>query len=252
MWTLFAGVTFAAAQRDAASSPAPQSEFEVVSIHRANPHRINDQENGRGLFSMSSFPTNRLTINNSPLAFLVQIAYNIDSQEHLSAMPSWMESQEYDFSAKADGDQQLTLEQMRPLLQHLLEQRFHLASHQEIKFMSGFALVLAKGGSKLQSSTGDGKPFAQLLPNRIDVKHMDGEHIAGVLAHRAGQPIVDETGLVGNYDFRLSFASLDDATSNLPDFFIALQQQLGLKLESRRVPVDFLVIDHVDKIPTDN
>ena len=252
MCTLLAGLTVAAAQRDSVSSPAPQPEFEVVSIHMANPHQIDDQENGRGLFSMSSVPTNRLTINNAPLSFLVQIAYNIDSQEHLAAMPSWMESQQYDFSAKVEGDQQRTLEQMRPMLQRLLEQRFHLATHHEIKQMTGFALILARGGSKLQPSTGNEKPFAQLLPNRVDVKHMDVEHIAGVLAHRAGQPIVDQTGLVGNYDFRLSFASLDDATSNLPDFFIALQQQLGLKLESRRVPVDFLVIDHVDKIPTDN
>ena len=91
------------------------------------------------------------------------------------------------------------------------------------------------------------KPFARLLANRMDVAGMDMEHIAGVLAHRAGQPVVNKTGLTGNYDFKLSYAAANDANPSLPDFFTALQEQLGLKLESQKVPVDFLVIDHFDK-----
>jgi uncharacterized protein (TIGR03435 family) len=81
---------------------------------------------------------------------------------------------------------------------------------------------------------------------------MDAEHIAGILAHRAGQPVVDKTGLTGTYDFTLSYAPANEPNSSLADFFTALQEQLGLKLESQKVPVNFLVIDHVDKIPTEN
>jgi uncharacterized protein (TIGR03435 family) len=83
----------------------------------------------------------------------------------------------------------------------------------------------------------------------MDATHMDAEHIAGVLAHRAGQPVVDKTGLTGTYDFTLSYAPANDANSSLPDFFTALQEQLGLKLQPEKLPVDFLVIDRVDKVP---
>jgi uncharacterized protein (TIGR03435 family) len=217
-----------------------------------DPHTADDLSRGIGLFSMSSFPTNLFTIKNAPLSFLIQFAYNIDSQNHISAMPGWMESQEYDVSAKVEGDQQLTLNQMRPMLQRLLEQRFHFAAHHETKVVSGFALIVAKGGPKLQPSKDDSKPFAQMLPNRMDAGHQDAEHIASVLAHRAGQPVVDKTGLTGIYDFTLSYATANDPNSNLPDLFTAVQEQFGLKLVPQKVPVDMIVIDHVDKIPTEN
>src|ERR1017187_4111353 len=89
------------------------------------------------------------------LAFLVQFAFNVDSQDRISAMPGWMDSQEYDVSAKVEGDQQLTLGQMRPMLRRLLEQRFHFAAHHETKIVSGFWLVVAKSGPKLQPSKDD-------------------------------------------------------------------------------------------------
>ena len=81
---------------------------------------------------------------------------------------------------------------------------------------------------------------------------MDTAHFAGVLAHRADQPVVDKTGLTGVYDFKLSYAPANDPSSSLPDFFTALKEQLGLKLESQKVPVEFLVIDQVDKILAEN
>jgi uncharacterized protein (TIGR03435 family) len=245
---LFAVVPFVFAQSSATSATTLQPEFEAVSIHMVDPHAAGDPSRS----SLSSFPTNLFATKSVPLTFLIQLAYNIESADYISAMPGWMESQEYDVSAKVEGDQQLTLEQMRPMLQRLLEQRFHLVFHREAKMTSGFELIVAKGGPKLHPSKDNGKPSAQILSNRLDVGHMDAEHIAGVLAHRAGQPVVDKTGLRGNFDFTLSYAPVNDANSSLPDFFTALQEQLGLKLESQKVPVDFLVIDRVEKIPTEN
>jgi uncharacterized protein (TIGR03435 family) len=244
---LFVVLPFVFAQSAATSATTLQPEFEAVSIHMVNPHTADNPSRS----SLSSFPTNLFTMKSGPLTFLIQFAYNIESADYISAMPGWMESQEYDVSAKVEGDQ-LTLEQMRPMLQHLLEQRFHLVFHRETKMISGFELTVAKGGPKLQSSQDNSKPSAQIRSNRLDVGHMDAEHIAGVLAHRAGQPVVDKTGLTGTYDFTLSYAPANDPNSSLPDFFTALHEQLGLKLESQKVPVDFLVIDHVDKIPTEN
>ncbi|WP_158788582.1 TIGR03435 family protein [Granulicella sp. L46] len=245
---LFAVMPFVFAQSAAPSAATLQPEFEAVSIHLVDPHAAENPSRS----SLSSFPTNLFTMRGVPLTFLIQLAYNIESADYISAMPGWMESQEYHVSAKVEGDQQLTLEQMRPMLQRLLEQRFHLVFHRETKMTAGFELIVAKGGPKLQPSKNNSKPSAQLLSNRLDVGHMNAEHIAGVLAHRAGQPVVDKTGLTGNYDFTLSYAPANDSNSSLPDFFTALQEQLGLKLESQKVPVNFLVIDHVDKIPTEN
>ena len=234
---------------DARPVSKPGAAFEAVSIHAVDAHAASS---GDGLFSMSSFPTNLFYLRGAPLAFLVQFAYGVDSQDHISAMPGWMESQEFDVSAKVEGEQQLTLEEMRPMLQRLLEERFHFAAHHETKVMSGFALVVAMGGAKLQASKEGEKPFAQILPGRIEGKGMKMRDIASVLAHRADEPAVDKTGLAGSYDFRVSFAPANDANSSLPDFFTALQEQLGLKLQASRVPVEFLVVDRVDRVPTEN
>ena len=228
----FAVARFVFGQSAAAPTTASQPEFEAVSIHMVDPGTAENPSRS----SMSSFPTNLFTMKSTPLTFLIQFAYNIDRQEYISAMPGWMESQEYDVSAKVEGDQQLTLEQMRPMLRRLLEQRFHLVFHRETKSVSGFALIVVKGGPRLQPSKDDGKPSAQMLSNRLDATHMDTAHFAGVLAHRAGQPVVDKTGLTGTYDFKVSYAPANDANSNLPDFFTALQEQLGLKLQIAKVP----------------
>jgi hypothetical protein len=134
------------AQSAAPSATAPQSEFEAVSIHMVDPHAAEDASRS----SIGSFPTNLFTMRGVPLTFLVQFAYNIESADYIAAMPGWMESQEYDVSAKVEGDQQLTLEQMRPMLQRLLNQRFHLAFHRETKMSSGFELIIAKGGPKVR------------------------------------------------------------------------------------------------------
>jgi len=244
---LFAGMPVGLAQR-AATQVTPGSGFEAVSVHLVDPRVADDPSRS----SLSSFPTNLFTMRGVPLTFLIQLAYNVESADYISGMPGWMETQEYDVSAKVEGDRQLTLEQMRPMLQRLLADRFDFKFHRETKMTSGFELTVAKGGPKLHASEGDGKPFAQILSNRLDVGHMDAGHIAGMLAHRAGEPVVDKTGLTGDYDFTLSYAPANDPNSSLPDFFTALQEQLGLRLESRKVPVEIVVVDQVEKVPTQN
>jgi uncharacterized protein (TIGR03435 family) len=81
---------------------------------------------------------------------------------------------------------------------------------------------------------------------------MDTGHFVQILSRPAGGPIIDKTGVHGKYDINLSYAPANDPTSSLPSLFTALQEQLGLKLESQKVPVEYLVIDHVDRTPTEN
>jgi uncharacterized protein (TIGR03435 family) len=244
----FGSTPLAVAQNAAGASSAPQPEFEAVSIHLIDPHDTGERHG----FSMSTLPTNLFTMRSATLTYLIELGYKIERPEDMFAMPSWMESQEYDISAKVEGDQPLTLEQLRPLIRRLLEQRFHLVSHREIKMTSGFELTVAKGGPKLQPSNVNTKPSAGIHSDQIDVQHGSMERIASMLSLRAGKPIIDRTGLSGNYDVTLSYAKVDDPNSDLPDFFTALQNQLGLKLVPAKVPVQILVIDHVDKTPTEN
>jgi uncharacterized protein (TIGR03435 family) len=230
---------------------APQFHFEVASIRMVEDH---DQEMlARGIqpMSWSRFPTNRFYAHSMPLSALIGMAYEVDGK-NITGEPNWLDSQHYDVDARVEGDRQLTYEEIKPLLQDLLAQRFHLVVHQSTKMTSGYAMIVGKGGAKLQASSEGVQQHAQVLPNGFQVWHMDAKGIATVVSIPAGGPVADKTGLTGTYDVKLSYAPPNDPSSNLPSFFTALQEQLGLKLESDKVPVEMLVIDHVDKIPTEN
>jgi uncharacterized protein (TIGR03435 family) len=166
--------------------------------------------------------------------------------------PDWLKDQCYVIDAKVEGDKQLSRNEVRPLLLTLLEQRFHLVVHHETRMVSGYALVAAKGQLKLQPSKPDDPYFEYIFANLIRGSRNNMEAIAGSLAVAVGSPVVDKSGIQGLYTFDLHYATADHPDPNLPDIFTAVQEQLGLKLVAQKVPVDYLVIDHVDKIPTEN
>ena len=234
-------------QAAAQTPPSPQPEFEAVSIHMVDPHPAPLPP---GASPISPFPTNRFFAHNVNLRLIIAVAFGAD--ERYIEGPEWLDSSNYSIDAKVEGDQMLTYDQIKPLVQNLLAQRFGLKVHHESKLSAGFELVIAKGGPKLQPAKGDGKPWGQILPNRIDSWNYSTGELASMLSRPAGQPVVDRTGLTGIYDFTLSYAPANDPNSSLPDFFTALREQLGLKLQPQKVPVDFLVIDHADRVPTEN
>jgi len=229
----------------ATSAPAPA--FEVASVRVGDPHPAPLPP---GASPISPFPTNRFFAHNVNLRLIIAVAFGAD--ERYIEGPEWLDSSNYSIDAKVEGDQMLAYDQIKPLVQNLLAQRLGLKVHHISKLSAGFELVIAKGGPKLQPAKGDGKPWGQILPNRIDSWNYSTGALASILSRPAGQPVVDKTGLTGTYDFKLSYASANDPNSSLPDFFTALQEQLGLKLVPQKVLVDILVIDHVDKIPTEN
>lgn len=248
-------VTFTAASAQTTSqspSSAPLA-FEVASVRMvdSHPHPIEDLKKGIGLSSWSTFPSNRFFAHNVDLKILISLAYGVDDKYILEA-PDWLDTQMYSIDATVDGERELTYEQMKPLLQNLLQERFGLTTHRETKTLAGFALTAAKGGPKLQPAKADTPSHAYIFPNRVQAQNLDIEHFVEILTHPAGYPVVDKTGIAGNFDFDLSYAPANDPNSPLPSLFTALQEQLGLKLESQKVPVEMLVIDHLDKIPTEN
>jgi uncharacterized protein (TIGR03435 family) len=235
----------------AAAPPTPQT-FEVASIRMVSPHSADDLVKGIGAFSVCTYPTNRFFVHYAPLRIIISMAFD-DNSGHVSG-PDWLDSQLYSIDANVDGDKQLSREEMKPLLQSLLQQRFHLVAHHETKMASGFALIVAKGSPKLHASKEGTESHFYILPNGIDMRHAGMATLAGALASQgaAGGPVIDKTGIQGEYDITLHYATVAHPDPNLPDIFTALQEQLGLKLVPQKVPVDFLVIDHADKIPTEN
>ena len=171
------------------------------------------------------------------------------------------------------------------MLQTLLADRFQLKLHRETKELPVFALVVAKNGPKLkESEKKEGVPNGRM---RMQPGHLDGmgfsmQQFTDMLGRQVGQPVLDMTELKGNYDFTLTFTPDENQQRAMaaafggpaggppggpggagerrppsegaegPSIFSALQEQLGLKLEKRKGPVEILVIDHVERVPTDN
>jgi uncharacterized protein (TIGR03435 family) len=202
-------------------------------------------------------PGDRFSATNITLVALMQWAYDMPERQILDG-PPWLATSRFDFQAKADSDQikGLTPEQDRDLkhrmVQALLADRFHLTVHRETRTLPAYDLVLAKGGSKLQLTKSNGKSIG------TGRAHFNGEGlsmilIAEELSRITGRVVVDKTNLTDRYDFKLVWVS-DDAPSDDSSgasLFIAIQEQLGLKLEPAKEAAPVLVIDHVE-LPTPN
>jgi len=237
-----------ATQCHAQATRENSAAFEVVSVRVA--------PTPGGLFSISASGAAEFIAENASMPILIELAFGINENQ-IAAMPGWFDSTFYDIKARPEGTTGLTYEQLRPMLQQLLKQRFHLVVHHQTKPVPGYALLISKGGPKLQPGT-ETQAVAYILPNGLRSPSLSIQSLAGMLARPLGRPVVDKTGITGNYDIDLRYAQIrlaepDSSTeTSLPSIFTALQEQLGLKLESQKVPLDMVVIDHIERVPTDN
>jgi len=195
----------------------------------------------------------RLVVTNQPLDILVREAYHLQPYQIVRS-PAWFSTDRFDITATAADDP--SREQMMRMLQALLKDRFHLKVHRETREGKVYALVVVKSGSKLKEPAGSDPP-------RIGVYRMDpperpsltyvcvGSRVpVSSLAERLSAdlqaPVLDRTGIEGDRDFRLEFAP-DDPAATGPSIFAAIQEQLGLKLDTTKGPIETLVIDHAEK-----
>jgi uncharacterized protein (TIGR03435 family) len=167
----------------------------------------------------------------------------------------------YDVTAKAE--RVVPRSELLLMLQTLFEDRFKLAVHHESKRADVYKLIIAKGGPKLEESTAGGPPSGNLIPGGYAVKNSEVWRFCAFLSGRMGRPVLDQTGLTGLYNFALRLDTLEGLSNSDPDFktkisdwssssiFSDIQKQLGLQLVSGKAPVDYLVIDHVEK-PSEN
>jgi uncharacterized protein (TIGR03435 family) len=231
----------------AATAQAPRPTFEIATVKPAPPQA--DPNTGR--WSLPGI--GRFTATHVSLVLLLQLAYGVDNSQ-IANKPDWLETNLYDIVAKPEDGIQLTRDELKPRLQNLLHQRFHLVAHTETRLGRGYALVIAKGGPHLTPTKGDHFPGFRInvSPGQMRGINWSMPQLVKYLTPAAGFPVVDQTGITGSYDIDFSYEPKPDADSALPSFDVALKQATGLLLKPQSVPIETLVIDSVDKVPTEN
>ncbi|MGA3130026.1 MAG: TIGR03435 family protein [Terracidiphilus sp.] len=230
----------------AACAIAQQASFEAATIKPTpNP------DPGQGYWSLPGI--GRFSAHSLTVQFLIQMAYGVEADQ-ISGKPSWLDSNFYDVEAKPEEGIKLSREELKPRLQNLLAERFRLAAHFETKMVRGYALIVAKGGPKLQTTKGDHFPGFRISAG---AGHLEGlnwsmPYLAKMLQHTTDLPVADQTGIAGSYDIKLQFAPDIEQDSTLPTVFTALRETLGLELKAQQVPIQVLVIDHIDRVPVAN
>jgi uncharacterized protein (TIGR03435 family) len=261
-FVVFAAATFVVANAPAQdtiskSNQAPPA-FDVVAIHLSDPALTTEDLN---------FRQGEIEGRGVTLRFLIDTAYNVHDFQ-VVGIPKRLESIKYDILAKMDDrsraesqnlqggvTQQEDDEVTRQRLQSLLETRFGLRLHKVFRQEVILALIVAKHGSRLHITT---EPHGGYLRNQELIHKMQtqGQNVtmaefAKDLGYLTHYTVIDRTGLTGTYDFTLTFALQDDNDSNAPMLYTALQEQLGLKLEHEKGPVESYVVDHLSA-PTSN
>ena len=251
--------------QSAAAPPAPA--FDVASIRQnitstdGHHHIYNDH-------SESHFRTVNVSLED-----LVQYAYGLPKTQILGGT-AWFDSTTFDIDAKSDAavDAQLkglpddeARKRKMLMVQALLADRFQFKAHQETRELPVYALVVAKGGPAFKPSDANGTTVSITTGSGINRIHVQGSDntidlLARELAQQLGRVVVDKTGIDARYDITLRWTP-DDRPAPLlngapdpsapPGIFTAIQEQLGLKLESTKGPVPVLVIDHI-AMPSDN
>jgi uncharacterized protein (TIGR03435 family) len=232
--------------------------FETVSIKRSR-EKINP-------WSIRS-DGDTITITNMSPHLLIGFAYNLPLHDDIYGLPGWTDEEGYDIVAKVPENelkafQALLPMERSPMLQKVLESRFHLKCHYDTKVLPAYALVLRKGGPRLVetipgSSRANSPHRAGSMRTRYGEIIGDGvtmTDLATILSQQIGRPIADKTGLNGTYRFKLDWAPEMGSTStdvsaadSGPSLFTAVQEQLGLKLVAAKVPVRVFVVDRIDR-----
>jgi uncharacterized protein (TIGR03435 family) len=223
-------------------------EFEAASV---KPHKETSTASD---LTFQFTPGGRLRLSAFTPSTLIGLAYGLREGE-LTGAPNWMNTEHYDLEAKLDDSlgQNSEFEQVLPCLQTLLEQRFQLRFHRQTRERQGYALTVAKSGPHLKASD----PATTVRQSRwegdghLTIIKMNMDGFAGQLAGYVKMRVLNQTGLKGDYDLELKWAPEGSAGDGGPTLFTALQEQIGLRLESRKMPVELLVIDHVER-PSEN
>lgn len=200
-----------------------------------------------------------VSVRNQTLQFCIQWAWDMPPFEVTG--PDWLNGSRFDMSAKGGGTEDES--QLRLMMRTLLADRFGVKVHSEKKEMQIYLVTLAKGGPKFQESTTEGPPvFTRGRGGSLSAQRVSMKDVAQQLSEPLNRPVVDATGLKGRYDINIDISSYMAAAGGggkgegemdvMSILFTGLQQQLGVKLEAKKDTVDILVVDHAEKLPSEN
>jgi len=251
--------------------------FDVVSVKPSKP--------GATEFR-SGFTPDGFSSSNTPLLAIIQVAYGLlgSNEDQITGAPSWVKAEKYDIEAKVNGADlpvfaKLNRQQRDLMLQTMLADHFKLTASRDIRQLPVYALVIAKNGPKLKEaksgdtyvngikgSNGPTGPGANAMGRGYIVcQRTHIAELAWLLRLETGRTVLDKTGLAGQYDISLQWTPEEEAaqmfsnnggsqqgTTPAPDasgpsIFAAIQEQLGLRLEPQKGPVEGLVVDHVER-----
>ncbi len=244
------GLVASAALVVCAQNQTRKATFEVASVKRdATGGRVGDiplnMDDSPGHFAM----------RNVPLRYALEWAY--DFKDFQIVGPEWIKMDErYEIIANAPGP--ATNDQMRPMLQQLLAERFQMKSHFEKREMLVYALLMGKGEPKLKKPDPNTPPALGGGAAGSQFHNFPLSRMTFLLTRRMDRPALDLTGLKGNFDYTVDLSGLGRGMGSSGydgegrSVFQAIQEDLGLKLEPRKHPVDVLIIDAVNKTPTQN
>lgn len=241
---------------------ARQPQFEVATV------KLSPPPNGDAIvINLGTALNGRVTLTNTTLSECIQYAYGIVGSD-LIAGPEWTKSREVRFDIVGQAAADTPDDQLPLMLERLLAERLKVAVHTEKREMPFLALIVAKNGPKLAPAKENNDRPAQVA-GRIVHPRMPMAMLATLLSRFERQTVIDQTGLRGPFSVELHW--IPDALReraleggpppmvngqpmdlNGPSLYTALEEQLGLRLESRKGPLDVLVIDHAEKVPAEN
>jgi uncharacterized protein (TIGR03435 family) len=252
LWTQTAPLLFAVSSAYGQVAPSGV-RFEVASIKASDPSVRGSHSNvDRRIMSISNWTAKRL----------IQRAYGVEDFQ-VTGGPSWLGTAGFDIQAKVDESEPELRgpegqQRIQGMLESLLVERFRFQSHKETKVLPIYQLIAGKGGAKLVPAKDASNQSMSSNGSQLTSTGVDMPALAVFLSRTLGRTVRDATGISGAFDFTLQWSQQDvslrapaGSEPAGPSIFTALQEQLGLRLESAKGPVEIIVVDHAEK-PTDN
>jgi uncharacterized protein (TIGR03435 family) len=225
---------------------ALRPEFQVASVKLDPPLQPGERYSA----NLGTARNGTVTLSNATLSDCIKFAYELSSDSQIFG-PDWIKSREVRFDIVGKTDPRTDRDELLLMLQSLLADRLKLGVHEERRPLQFYALVQDPRGTKLATSNPDQNSSVATINSRGRIVNsrllMSG--LATLLSRFEREIVIDMTGLEGPFDVRLEWDA-DNVTG--PSLFTALQEQLGLKLESRKGPMDVLVVDYAERTPDEN